>query len=508
MRMSTHIDGASRSDLALVRSNVRWAVVAFALAALLVAWPGGQIAFGQNRVVWSEPRLIFTSAWVVETPLIVADALDGIHAFWQEAQSGSSAPHQVYYTRVSARETSTPVVIVTNARAAAVTADRAGNLYLLFQRDNDMMISYADASRAGAPESWSKPVVIAKRTLFRGDITVDDRGTLHVALPSLDRRGVYYAASGDGGETWSLVLAGRPAEADTQADWTRLAVDGRGGLHVTWSEFRLPNGWPPTGLYYARSQDAGLNWTRPMTLAGESWTQAAVGIGPGDQVNLVWNAYGPNPGHYHRVSSDGGNTWSTKATPAWPDRGSMYGYPDLAVDSAGTLHMVSPSVGVLYGAWRDGAWTAPVKIPDGPSGADKPGDQENWRGFPHVAISGGNQLHVLFAVGAQRIYYSSAQTGSPAVTPPPLPTATPRPTATAKPAAAPTTGASGSGRPQGFSDGPAAAGPAGSTAPNANTGQRPAESQVNLDGLAQIGLITLAIAVAMFAVMASLRAKK
>lgn len=487
---------------------MRWAGLACALALLLAAWPGGQIALGQTKVVWSEPRLLFTSAGVVESPLIVTDALDGMHAFWQELPGGSATLVQVYYMRVSARETTAPVVILSNARAAAVTADRAGNLYLLFQRDNDMLITHVEASRAGAPEAWSKPVVIAKRTLFRGDITADERGILHVSLPSLDSRGVYYAASRDGGETWSLVLAGRPAEADTQADWTRVAVDSRGGVHVTWSEFRLPQGWPPSGLYYAHSQDAGLNWTRPMTLAGESWTQAAVGIGPGEQVNLVWNAYGPNAGHYHRISSDGGNTWSTQATPAWPDRGAMYGYPDLAVDSAGTLHTVSPSVGIVYGSWRDGAWTAPVKIADGPNGTARLSDQENWRGFPQVAISGGNQLHVVFTVGAQRIYYSAALTGSPAVTPPPLPTATPRPTATVKPTAAPTSSASGGGRPQGSSDGASAAGPAGARAPSASAAQRPVESQVDLGGLAQIGLFTVTIAVAILAVMASLRGKK
>jgi hypothetical protein len=111
----------------------------------------------------------------------------------------------------------------------------------------------------------------------------------------------------------------------------------------------------------------------------------------------------------------------------------------MATDSAGDIHMVlvgrtardQKSLDMLHLRWDGSTWSQPEII------ADYAGDVAEW---PRVAISNGNQLHVVWFVRnaanvwstvdeskPHRIWYAHGTSTAPALTPVAWPTRTPTP---------------------------------------------------------------------------------
>ncbi len=128
-------------------------------------------------------------------------------------------------------------------------------------------------------------------------------------------------------------------------------MDGAGRLHAVWTEYQLPGGWPPTGVYYSRSTDGGVTWSAARQMAPEWHAQIGVTTVGNDAVHLVWRSTVGRDGTFHQVSLDGGDTWAA------PDRnddlGGISGLPSFAVDTAGTLHYLIGRV--FYANWAKGS---------------------------------------------------------------------------------------------------------------------------------------------------------
>jgi hypothetical protein len=356
-----------------------------------------------------------------------------VHLFFVYRAPGGTAgqpPRALMYARLHGSRWSEPVEILATPKGGslnfpAATSDGRGLLHVLWQGTPLNRISYSCAAvaEAASPNRWSTPRPLSEGEAFKGglrsDIVTAPDDSLHVLYASQGGN-VYYRRSTDAGNRWSDPVRVSEVGASEASDYPRMAVDESGRLHATWTQFRLPNGWPPTGAFYSQSVDAGQTWSSPLQVAGENYgTVNVVSVGA-DRVHLVWNAVVSIGDRLHQWSSDGGNSWSVVRRITREPKGGFTGYPAMAVDAAGTLHLatgldgaVGKPGGIYYLAWRGRCWTDPSLISNAAVG-------KTVVDSPSMAVSGGNHLHVVYVDDSQRIWYTSRITAAPSVAPRPF----------------------------------------------------------------------------------------
>jgi len=293
------------------------------------------------------------------------------------------------------------------------------------------------------------------------DIDVDARGTIHLLFDDWgydaedDRVGgfadLHYRRSTDQGRSWSqAVNLSQSAHGSSRG---QLKIDPAGGLHATWDE-----GWDRlSGLgdadysIYRHSEDGGLTWSQPLTVAAPTTGTAqlvsgADGLGG---VLLLWRLV-DGPEIYYQWTEDGGGRWSRPASLQGVyarDWGIPFDMYEMATDSAGHIHaLVVGRSEPVFGAtlqlyhlvWDGSAWSGPTIVWQG----------EGFPEYPRLAVSGGNHLHAVWFVRddlwlgrTYDVWYSDLEVAAPHHTPAPtftpLPSSTPTPTMTPHPTATP-----------------------------------------------------------------------
>jgi hypothetical protein len=214
-------------------------------------------------------------------------------------------------------------------------------------------------------------------------------------------------SSEDNGFTWSTEsIISFTNTPDTSADYTHAAITSDGTIHVVWTEYQLPVGWPPLGLYYSHSNDGGQTWSRPIKMADDYYNQITVATFGDRIVHLAWNGAAGVGGRYHRWSQDGGKSWSSTQSVVPEGFGGSEGPPQLAIDALGTLHLITTfDQRVWYSYFQPTSgqrWSELTYVPTGDESGippiDQPIDPTTQRLIEHpaMAINGGNKLHLVF----------------------------------------------------------------------------------------------------------------
>lgn len=394
---------------------------------LLGHWAQAQDQAGE----WSDPVELSEEKWAW-FPVIAVDPGGTVHAMWawtRDQETASAAPESLFYSWWNGSSWSRPVDVLVSpsggyAHDPDLTADRGGNLHVIWNDGTFFWYSRASASKAASAQGWASPVRLASGSYAAASIVADGAGVLHVAYPE-PTTGVYYIDSIDGGNTWSQpVEVWRTASEKLGATSSRLAIGANRTIHVVWTEIYLPETYPPLGVYYARSLDGGQTWSEPLQVAGEDYAEGNLLTTGDDTVHLVWHGRAGIGGTFHQWSSDGGRTWSTP-TRVLNGTG-LTRAPALSVDSAHVVHLAEiDSSGLVYTSWREGTWDAPTLI-----------DSLKTNYEPHhpaLAVSEGNKLFVVWASqstgqGTGVVRYSTRQVAAPYVPPEVLPTLLPTPT--------------------------------------------------------------------------------
>lgn len=369
----------------------------------------------------------------------MAAAVDGggnLHVFWADPDG------TLIYTRRHAQTWTDPIDVLLSPDGSAasdprVVVDAGGNVHIVWVGGRGYYAS-APAFAADSARAWSSPVPLSAGSVIGIDIAAGPDGVLHVVYAEVGSN-LFYVRSVDGGRTWSDGINVSTLNSSYEAThWPRLVVSDTGVIHVVWTNVKLPGGWPPLGVYYARSQDGGETWSAPKLMDEGGYDQIAVTTAPDGRVYLAWNGMAGSAdspsvgGRYFTWSADEGDTWGAQATIT--PGGFTSGNPEMAVDSAGTLHLISSVSGVDYTAWDGQRWSDLLNLTQPLAG--NVGNTER-----PVLVSGeGNRLHVLFADSKGKIWYTTRQTAAPYVAPVPLaaPTAAtpspgPSPTVTVTP---------------------------------------------------------------------------
>jgi hypothetical protein len=402
---------------------------------------------------WSPPSLVLIPEYTVgdDRFTVVADASGRLHAFFSVAslqENGDPAPEYPYNTILytysdDGASWSEPVdVIIPDApkawQGAGIDAatDSRGNIHLFFRGNptNGGVLKYvrSHASVAANPHSWQGPVtgewgmIVTKVAIVVGR---DDR--LHVTYSA--RPGdVYYHSSADYGHTWSA--DSRIAEINPRfsaPDDVALAIDNRGRIHAAWSENKLPEGYPPIGVFYAYSDDDGHSWGPARQLGGQYATRVAMAVRDPDEVHLVWSTSNQDRGRYAAVSYDGGVTWSQPELVIRNETG-LSTYPEQTlVDSAGTIYWVltAEEGDYLTKLPPGGAWSPPVQLTFPPiAGWTK----THLTSGTAAAMVGENELHLITREGPRpeqgendRYWHTKLLLDAPVLPLSPIPTVAP-----------------------------------------------------------------------------------
>jgi hypothetical protein len=427
-------------------SYIRFVLV-FAFAASFCLLPIKSTS-AQTEVIWSSPIQITAPEDAAGAPALVADMAGNVHMMWSRALTPNPPPGEgdtLFYARWDVEHgwsQTVDVLAVPNTGAEvpdlAVTPD--GTLHAVWGTggtNSRMMYAHAPACCADNPRNWSQPIALGGPVLLTTSLVADDQGRLHAAFPSYQTRNIVYRRSDDGGLNWSeeVEVPGGADAVDELASYPRLAVDGRGRVHLVWSV----GPWPGRRVMYARSEDGGDNWELPQEIDTYLREDYAEDYGPifidveavgEDQVHLIWDG-APTVERNHVWSSDGGKTWSERVIliPELTKVGRQ-GWNDMVADELGTVHVAA--IGPYYANWSDGSWSNSTLIPGARSAE-----------LMRIALTHGNRLHVVWMdyekADRKALWYAQGQTTAPEVAvqalPTPLPLAVQQLSATEAPGA-------------------------------------------------------------------------
>ena len=241
--------------------------------------------------------------------------------------------------------------------APALSVDGMDNLYLTWEEDGDVYFS-----RSGdAGQSWSAGRKLNDDSGALGslpDILVDQAGQKVLVAwaygPDGAESNIYFAISGDGGQTWSVNLPVAPDPTKSQYH-PAVAQAPDGTLYV---------GWAGGGVYISRSLDGGQMWGPAVPVHDEPyglhWSGTSLTVDDRGTLYLAWHdkrhRVNPiyQPSSYYDVfvscSQDGGQSWSAN----------MQLNDDAPLSGAGTdrIDHMYPSVminqaGQFFAAWWD-----------------------------------------------------------------------------------------------------------------------------------------------------------
>lgn len=310
--------------------------------------------------------------------------------------------------------------------------------------DYDIMV----ARSADAGVTWTAPAFLNNdfatdtRTDWQARITTDGaghwvtvwRGDDNLRGPYGQDGDIYVARSSDGGATWS-----DPAPLNTDAaidQWTdaepQVATDGVGHWVAIWNA--------TFGIKVARSTDAGLTWTDPLSIDGASDLFPDLATDASGTWLAVWHTI--TPGSYYDISvsssTDNGATWTPAGVISNPI--GFNAQPHVATDGAGHWVAVWASDDPLggsgvdrdiltatgitttaadactstpaVGCWApDGAGAALLQVSN-PTGSS--GDSVLWKSKTSVASSPSTGAYSLCLYGGSnaRLFSSTAPGGA------------------------------------------------------------------------------------------------
>lgn len=398
---------------------------------------------GQAISPWSEPLQLNEED--ATTPFILADSSGGVHVFWGSSGSQETTG-AIFYRRLTDRGWSETIDILASpgggsAIYPSAVIDAQGIIHLVWAGDK-LYYSQAHLSQALHPRGWSTPYQMTNYGVTNGAIQLGMDGSLNVLFGSRGSTpAVYLLHSEDHGEFWNIAVQVSMPQDGAYALTCNLAVDAHGRLHATWAEALQTTiqadgvqKIPPSGVYYARSDDGGAHWSYPHTVAQGEHGGPVVGVDAQEQIHILWSGSGSAAGEYHTLFDQQLGEWHP-AERVLPGGEGLPGTAAMVRDSSGRLHIAISAAGqtefaqaspgeIVTLSWYGGNWgdvhQATLSLMDPRIGHSQPA----------LAISEGDMLHLVWLATdrneAQKggsmssVWYSVRQLSSPHIDPQPV----------------------------------------------------------------------------------------
>ena len=343
---------------------------------------GGPSDWYTAEPAWMQSSLIYSGSGSIQSPLIIADPVKGMHVFWSQTDStvsisgetGNNLITTIYYAFWDGEHWLVPgTALATSAGKAirpAVTLDPGGRLMVVWNTNQtgEINFSWASASRALSSSEWATPLLLPlpHPLVSSPDILADAAGIVYVAyaVPLNEGRGIYIISSTDLGKTWSapvMVFDGAAAGWE-MIDQPHLAVTGDGRLHLLWTKLTVPAGNGVLGLYYASSEDGGKIWSEAKEVVDKPVTWDEIVASGESTLHRFWQEGSSGSMMiWQDQSLDGGSTWEK------PEIVSSFlgttGLSSIAVDASGQLHLLQmvekgqEEFTLQHSIWNGANWT-------------------------------------------------------------------------------------------------------------------------------------------------------
>jgi len=388
-------------------------ILSLALVGSVAAW---MPALAQDDG-WSQPMLVFENRGLVSHPSLIADKYGQVHAFWvftQDSNSGDGAK-QIYYDRLDLPDAQPVDIYVGKGNFASLNA--VGNREHLFVMWDGNFLSEASPAPALSAQAWAQPNTIASAYSQSG-LTVGADDSLWLGYGDNTINSIFVRRLNPQTGAWGLPdFVSNTSNTSAAPDAVKMTIAADGSLHVVWTEYQLPNGWPPLGVYYSHSEDGGQNWSAARQMAGNGFNTPNVLAGTGKNLYMTWIGMGGIGGKYFAQSTDEGTTWSGATNLLNTTQGGgSEGAPNMVLDSLGTLHVLFSDNNCVWYLHLDiNGWTTPDCISHGvPTSHTEQ---------PIMTIGLGNRLHVMWWTNDRQLWYTSRQLTTPGQTIQPTPTA-------------------------------------------------------------------------------------
>jgi len=351
-----------------------------------------------KRLTWNNGTSYF--------PTIAADSSGNVHVVWSDDTPGN---YEIFYgksTDGGSTWMTTQRITWNNgdSLAPAIAVDSSGNPHVVWydKTPGNYEIYYRKSTNGGSSWMTTQRISWNIGSTQYPAVAVDSSGSVHVVwyddMPG--NREIYYRKSTNGGSSW--VTTQRITWNNGHSLSPDIAVDPSGNPHAVWHD-STPGNYE---IFYRKSANGGSTW---MTIQRISWNNAyslcpAIAVDSSGNVHVVW--YDSTPGNftvYFRKSPNWGSTWMTTQRITWDN--AFSGYPDIAVDSSGNVHMVwygdkPGNYEIYYRKSTNGGstWMASQRITwkDGTSA------------LPDIAVDSSGNVHVVWdddTTGNREIYY-------------------------------------------------------------------------------------------------------
>ena len=358
-------------------------------------------------VDWSNPEVLFSfpedqksnQLWVLK------NQEDTVYLWWPitnvegEGEAADNSKSRTLHTQMINGEWRSPMDVMMwpdAGRLTSVVIDPEGILHGFSGTD---CVSYVNAQHdeAMSARAWQERICLDQTGLANPAVGRAPDGTIYVLYAALENHSLRLIHSKDGGETWSSYITVEE-NLENFVRYPAMAVDDQGRIHAVWSISQAPDGYPPLGIYYSRSNNGGLNWTAPVQLGGMDEGEPAIAV-YNDDVHVLWNGDADKRGRYYRHSKDAGETWEAVEILSPPSsqggRGGLQRPPAIIVDNLGNVHaLLHEQESLFYTAKIDQAWIEkqPLYIP----GMMRAAEIFSVR----LVITGGNQLHAIYLLAS------------------------------------------------------------------------------------------------------------
>jgi hypothetical protein len=391
----------------------------------------------------AEPLYFVTDGLRSNYLSILTDQADKVYTWWMTFNAFTEAPtvDQIKSSTFHAQNiggnwrSPTDVLISPDAgRMASVVIDSGGLLHAFFSTH---CLNYVTAQheQAMSARGWNNIGCLDKiGNAYPSAVNTVD-GKLFVVYAAPGNHSYRLIHSQDGGSSWSAYRTVLEIQDNFLLD-PMIAVDQKGRLHLVWSVGQAPDGYPPIGVFYSRSDNGGSNWTAPIQLGGLDEGEPAVAVFE-DDVHVLWNGDAEKRGRYYRYSPDAGETWSPVEELSPPSslggEGGLQRPPAIVVDNVGNVHVLLHEQDALFYATKNNfGWVAKQALynPELMKAVEIFGVR--------LAITGGSTLHALYilesydrSIGEDRrnhiwrVFHQTTEINSIKTQPIPWPTSTP-----------------------------------------------------------------------------------
>ena len=323
--------------------------------------------------VWTNPTVFTSTDSSIDQLHMVSDQNNLFHAVWREYSSPptSQAKDKIFYAQFNGVTWGTPSEIVN------IPDKNIGDIYLIYAKDGflylvwsgktqgQLFFAWANAEKASSQFEWSEPVLLPTEGIVTSPSIsegVDGQLMVTYVIPVNENRGVYFIQSTDKGVTWS---APSTIFSASEAGWEMVGqpyfLENTSIQAIAvWTKNSILAGGAAIGLYSSTSLDGGITWSPPQEIdtspLASIWLQRT-GLGilhrlwEGDRIQ--------NPGVWHEVSLDGGNSWIRSAPVSILGE---TGVATITTDASGHMHIFQSfrsdlgKAGIAHLWWDGSNW--------------------------------------------------------------------------------------------------------------------------------------------------------